>query len=99
MQFLDLFIRRHLEIDARGDPLMAHCPLCDSTAAKVTDCALVKPSQAERLILELAAFTGLRVVVHRVRLVACPDCNPGRVTRHRELIVPLEAEYGKGHLR
>lgn len=78
---------------------MAHCPLCDSTAARVKDCAIVETSQAEKLILDLAALVGVKVVAHPVRLVACPDCHPGRITRHRELILPLEAEYGKSHVR
>jgi hypothetical protein len=78
---------------------MARCQLCDSRAARVKDCARVPPGEAERLILELAALVGIRVVAHHVRLVACPDCHPGRVTRHRELILPLETEFNKSHIR
>jgi hypothetical protein len=46
----------------------------------------------------LSALVGVKVELHRLRLVECRSCVPGRVTRHRELVIPLEAEYGKGYL-
>lgn len=79
-------------------PLVSACPLCGSGEAKVTSNARVAHSEAERLVLDLAALVGVKVVVHLVRLVECPDCHPGRITRHREAIVPLDAEYAKRHL-
>ena len=57
------------------------------------------PSQVERLILDIAALVGVQVRTHRVRLAECRGCNPGRVTRHRELLTVLETEYAKGYLR
>jgi hypothetical protein len=71
------------------------CPLCGSLEARVTSNAHVPTSDAERLLLDLAAVVGVRVVVHLTRLVECPDCHPGQVTRHREAVVPLETEYAK----
>jgi hypothetical protein len=75
------------------------CPLCGSLGARVVDNTHVPTSEAERLLLDLAALAGVQVVVHSTRLVECHDCHPGRVTRHREGIVALDSEYAKGRLR
>jgi hypothetical protein len=75
------------------------CGICGSKAARIIDRTPIKPSDAERLVLDLSALVGIKVSIHRVRLVGCPDCIPGRVTRHRELVIPLEAEYPKSYLR
>jgi hypothetical protein len=77
---------------------VSFCPLCGSGEARVTSNTHVPTSEAERILLNLAAVVGIEVVVHLVRLVECPDCHPGRVTRHREAVVPLDTEYAKRQL-
>jgi hypothetical protein len=78
---------------------MSRCQFCSSSTARVVECATVPASEAERLLLDLAALAGVRLQIHRVRLVECPSCVPGRVTRYREVVMPLEASYGKGCIR
>jgi hypothetical protein len=75
------------------------CQFCSSDEARVIECATVPTSEAERLLLDLAAFVGVRLQIHRVRLVECPSCVPGRVTRYREVVMPLEENYAKGFIR
>ena len=79
--------------------MRSRCTLCGSQEYRVLESAIVQPSQAEKLVLDLSALVGIKVEIHRMRLVECRSCVPGRVTRHRELVIPLEAEYGKGYLR
>ena len=79
--------------------MKSRCTLCGSQEYRVLESAFVQPSQAEKLVLDLSALVGIRVEIHRLRLVECRSCVPGRVTRHRELVIPLEAEYEKGYLR
>ena len=78
--------------------MKSRCTLCGSQEYRVLESAIVQPSQAEKLVLDLSALVGVKVELHRLRLVECRSCVPGRVTRHRELVIPLEAEYGKGYL-
>jgi hypothetical protein len=77
---------------------MATCLLCTSTRAKVRDTAEIPQSQAEAIVLAVCRLIGVRVAVHRLRLTLCPDCVPGEVTRHRDLIVPLDASYHRAYL-
>jgi hypothetical protein len=79
--------------------MRSRCTLCGSQEYRVLESAIVQPSQAEKLVVDLSALVGVKVAVHRLRLVECRSCVPGRVTRHRELVIPLEVEYGKGYLR
>lgn len=78
---------------------MSRCQFCSSSDAHVVECATVPSSEAERLLLDLAALAGVKLQIHRVRLVECPSCVPGRVTRYREVVMPLETSYGKGSIR
>jgi hypothetical protein len=75
------------------------CAACGSLRARAIDQAIVSHAGAERLILDLAGLVAVRVVVHRVTLVECPDCRPGFLVRRRYTQVPLEEAYGKGYLR
>ena|ERR1017187_4114993 len=79
--------------------MRSRCTLCGSQEYRVLENANFPPSQVERLILDIAALVGVQVRTHRVRLAECRGCNPGRVTRHRELLVPLETEYSKTYLK
>ena len=79
--------------------MKSRCTLCGSQEYRVLENANFQPSQVERLILDIAALVGIQVQAHRVRLAECLGCNPGRVSRHRELLTVLETEYGKSYLQ
>ena len=46
--------------------MRSRCTLCGSQEYRVLESAIVQPSQAEKLVVDLSALVGVKVAVHRL---------------------------------